>query len=472
MYDFRKNIKNQTKDISELERKLSALSGASDAASVAERRRLEAQLLEAKEDLNDTFYSHSKDQQSNALDEEAEAFSTSKEKYIEELEATLENTELLIQNSIMDFLFNADVGLSELNNLAETYGITLSDELTQPWEDASAQAIKWKNELQQSMTSGEYAALIGEGGAITVFANGVGEKLTGSWTKAKNEAKKYADFLNGTELKNQFSGTLTTFGTQIQGIVNKWKDVKTAADNAYDAQIRAAQVEGKEPGTGGGDGGNDNDGDTKKQTLYTVTATVQAAYNKTLTATAEGLTEERAKQAAEASLATQFYNYRTKTLGESGEYAEKVWTRRYSKEINFDTSVSKFAKGTTGTTKDQWAITDEPWLGDELVLVPGKDGNLQYMRKGTAVMPADISANLIEWGKINPNSMSVGNGMSNFNMISNAINKPEFNLSFEALVKAEKITEDTLPEVKKFVQQEINSLVKQMNYALKGVGSR
>ena len=87
-------------------------------------------------------------------------------------------------------------------------------------------------------------------------------------------------------------------------------------------------------------------------------------------------------------------------------------------------------------------------------------------------MPADISANLIEWGKINPNSMSVGNGMSNFNMISNAINKPEFNLSFEALVKAERITEDTLPEIKKFVQQEINSLVRQMNYALKGVGSR
>lgn len=474
LYDFRKNIKNQTKDIAELERKIAALSGSSAASDVAERRRLEAQLLEAKEGLNDTYYSHAKDQQSSALDEEAEAFSTSKEKYIEDLEATLENTELLIQNSIMDFLFNADVGMSELNSLADTYGITLSDELTQPWEDASAQAIKWKNELQQSMTSGEYAALIGEGGAITVFANGVGEKLTGSWTKAKNEAKKYADFLNGTELKNQFSGTLTTFGTQIQGIVNKWKDVKTAADNAYDAQIRAAQVEGKEPGTGGGGGGggNNNDDDTKNQTSYTVTATVKVGGIKTLTATMESTTEAKAREYAEAALATKFRDYRIKEQDDSPEFAEKIWLSNYSKKVKYTTVANTFAKGTTGTTKDQWAITDEPWLGDELVLVPGKDGNLQYMRKGTAVMPADISANLIEWGKINPSSMSVGNGMSNLNMISNAINKPEFNLSFEALVKAEKITEDTLPEIKKFVQQEINSLVKQMNYALKGVGSR
>lgn len=127
-----------------------------------------------------------------------------------------------------------------------------------------------------------------------------------------------------------------------------------------------------------------------------------------------------------------------------------------------------FAKGTTGTTKDQWAYTDEPWLGDEIVLVPGKNGNLQYMRKGTAVMPADISENLMEWGKINPDMSNIAKGVHGVNLMSNYVSKPEINLTFDALVKADNITEDTLPEVKKFVQQEINSLVKQMNYALKG----
>lgn len=126
-----------------------------------------------------------------------------------------------------------------------------------------------------------------------------------------------------------------------------------------------------------------------------------------------------------------------------------------------------YAKGTLGTTHDQFAITDESWIGEEITLAAGKNGQLQYLKKGSAVMPADISANLVEWGKLNPNMMKVGGG-ANFNMISNAVNKPEFNLSFDALVKADRIDEGTLPEIKKYVTQEINSLVKQMNYAIKG----
>jgi hypothetical protein len=125
------------------------------------------------------------------------------------------------------------------------------------------------------------------------------------------------------------------------------------------------------------------------------------------------------------------------------------------------------AKGTLGTTHDELAITDESWIGEEITLAAGKNGQLQYLKKGSAVMPADISANLVEWGKLNPDMMKVGVG-TNLNMISNAVNKPEFNLSFEALVKADRIDEGTLPEIKRYVTQEINSLIKQMNYAIKG----
>ena len=143
----------------------------------------------------------------------------------------------------------------------------------------------------------------------------------------------------------------------------------------------------------------------------------------------------------------------------------------YGEYVSGPLAVRQYAKGTTSTSRDQWAITDEPQFGDELILVPGKDGNLSFMRKGTGVIPADLTANLMEWGQFSPDSMNLGGGM-NVNMINNAVNKPEFNLNFEALVKAERIDENTLPEVKKFVQQEINNLVKQMNYAIKGRGGR
>ena len=149
--------------------------------------------------------------------------------------------------------------------------------------------------------------------------------------------------------------------------------------------------------------------------------------------------------------------------------AESAWQRTWRDKVKYTTQY--YAKGTTNTTRDEWAITDEPRFGDELVLVPGKNGNLSFMRKGTGVVPADLTANLMEWGQFTPDSLSLGGGV-NVNMINNAVNKPEFNFAFDALVKAERIDEGTLPEVKRFVQQEINNLVKQMNYAIKGKGGR
>ena len=93
------------------------------------------------------------------------------------------------------------------------------------------------------------------------------------------------------------------------------------------------------------------------------------------------------------------------------------------------------------------------------------------MRKGTGVVPADLTANLMEWGQFTPDSMNLGSGV-NVNMINNAVNKPEFNFAFDALVKAENITEETLPAVKKLVTQELNRFTKELNYALKGKGAR
>ena len=51
--------------------------------------------------------------------------------------------------------------------------------------------------------------------------------------------------------------------------------------------------------------------------------------------------------------------------------------------------------------------------------------------------------------------------------MTNVINKPEVNLSFEALVKAEHITEETLPAVKKLVTQELDNFARKLNYSLK-----
>jgi hypothetical protein len=133
---------------------------------------------------------------------------------------------------------------------------------------------------------------------------------------------------------------------------------------------------------------------------------------------------------------------------------------------------SQRAKGTLGTKEDGWNITDESWIGEEITLAAGKHGQLQYLKKGSAVMPADISANLVEWGRLNPDMLNIANPASGINMISNAINKPELKLDIENFLRCDNVSQDSMPELKKFVNEQMNSLIKQLNYSLKKSGAR
>ena len=491
LYDFKNNVKKQTKDIATLERRIAALSGSNNASDIAERRRLEAELLEAREGLNDTYYEHSRDQQGQALDEEAEAFSESKEKYIEELEATLDDVETLITSSIMDVMLNADTVFAQLNKIADDYGTDLSKELIQPWNEASARATEWKNELYDSMTSGEYATLIGEDGAITAFANGVAAKLEGSWDSAQAAASGYFDFLTKEELGANFSETITGFGTQIQSLVTYWDNVKAAAEAAHAEQERKVTVGGNpnvgnETGSGNDSGDNGGNGDNGGAKYNANVANLQSLLNEVFgeklsvdgkygPSTTEAVKRLQTKIGVASdgkygqgtSRALESYLKRMAQIAQSNDHPEAAdLYKKYYRSV----PSSMYAKGTLGTTKDQWAITDE--IGDELVLVPGPNGNLSFMRKGTSVIPADITANLVEWGKLSPDMLNITNPTAGVNMISNAVNKPELNITFDSLIKAEHITEETLPAVKKLVTQELNRFTKELNYALKGKGAR
>jgi hypothetical protein len=130
----------------------------------------------------------------------------------------------------------------------------------------------------------------------------------------------------------------------------------------------------------------------------------------------------------------------------------------------------KYAKGTTGTDRDEWAITDE--FGPELKMYATPEGNLSFMALGSTVVPHDLTMDLIELPSVVDGLINRPNFDSGINMISNAVNKPEINISFDSLVKAENITEETLPAVKKLVTQELNRFTKELNYALKGKGAR
>ena len=558
LHDFRKNIEKQTKDIAALERRIASMSGSTDAATIAERTKLEAQLREAKEGLNDTYYDHSMDAQSKALDDELEAFTKSGEDYIKSLRESLEDVDKLIETTYQHVLENGQIVFETMTSYSEEYGFKIDNKLTSPWKNATEKSLDFEKSASSHVKRVWEAVTTFEDPLITSLAEPWGKAAKESLTFSEEAPKKLTEVLEDAQDKQQdMSDTLCDPWNKAKAIIDL---MPTYADEAarqmledakeYVAQINAELDKIKYPSYEGDNtnpGGNTDPGGNKtpgggtsvtyigttqgfssttggtKKTIngvsYTQVGDVYYKTSDTFTNTSGGATVYGVKKGSSAyyigtskpkSQFEQNYGiygpqqgqtYKTSDAvvvqdnitgsyyvawsgtgtGSSRSYWIQGGTKNNAESIkealkskkgwtplhDYNVYSKKYAKGTMGTTQNQWAITDEPWLGDELVLVPTAQGNLSYMRKGTSVVPADITENLVKWGQMNPDMASMSNAVHGVNLMSNVVNKPELNLTFDALVKADNITEETLPAVKKLVTQELDRFAKELNYSIK-----
>ena len=549
LYEFKKDVEKQTKDISSLQRRIASLSGSTDAADVAERRRLQAELDSAQEELNDSYYSHSKDQQNQALDDEMEAYQKSKDDYLELLRDALEDTEALINEKIQELLVNADVTLNGLNTVSQEYGVTLSDLLMQPWQNASVTATSFKDLVNENLsfltnedgvitlfgtdaqamlegvfTAGGNAAslfnttvttqiglikqvvnsstseltsklklpwesLTGDDSPINTFSSDAKSAITEAVQTARNNATNMTTNLTspwkkGTEAANTFS---TTVGTVLDNWAKKAeeaaKKVSNATDVKYPSYVGTGDGSG---GNGSGNGNNNNNGNNAKfnpsvQALQRVLNTIfksgikDDGYWGIKTETALRIAQQTMRTVLQPQGLTVNGRYDSGTRTAMRKYIDYLISHTRGMDTNvyyrmLQTLPPAFhAKGTLGTKRDEWAITDESWIGEEITLAAGKNGQLQYLKKGSAVMPADISQNLVEWGKLNPNMLSFTNSASGINVITNAINKPEIKLDVENFLKVDRVDRDTLPDLEKLMDKKIETFARQLNYSLKKI---
>ena len=566
LYEFRQDVEDQTRDIAELERKIASLSGADDAASVAERRRLEAELRDKNKDLQNTYYDHAKDSQSTALDDEMEAYEKAGEDYIESLRDKLENVNLMIEQTLQEVLFNADVTFNELSTLATENNITLSQNLMAPWQKMSELATMTKDQIGVELLNlnedsvapfSDYAGTLltapFETGGIactgfkTLASTQIAElqaqvynassdllrDLSYPWTGAEAPINTFSQTtdaaLQGAIVEAQAAAVkMTTSNEQPWkagiGAAQLWSsEVEKAYDNAikksqeYAAQVAKEQAVStpsytttKTTGSSGDKSGGGTNAKKKeaarkaaqdyiyshkmregdrarwgqdpnfKKLLDVYVNTYEGSINDLKAA--HGMDDYGAIDKQINIGSTAYLNQYTKHIAGSYYYYDKNSKTYYKLNdvkqkkdhgstmhyIPVGTHRYKYyAKGTLGTKKDQWAITDEPQFGDELVLVPTAQGNLSYMRKGTSIVPADITNNLVEWGQLDPNTITSSGVGANINIINSAVNKPEIKLDIENFLRCDNVSQDALPELEKFVNEKMNNLVKQLNYGLK-----
>ncbi len=141
-------------------------------------------------------------------------------------------------------------------------------------------------------------------------------------------------------------------------------------------------------------------------------------------------------------------------IGRNGQYTG--WVRL--------SDIEGYANGTKKIQNNQLAMLDE--LGDELILHAGKNGRLEYLTKGTSVVPADITSNLMKLGSLDPKDILERNrpSIGAPHVIDNSI---ELKMEFGSLVHVDTVSNDTLPYLQKMVRNEFDNCMKHVNQGLK-----
>ena len=411
LYDFQKGVMDQQKNIADIERKLAALSADNSASARAKRAQLEAELYEARQELEDTYYDRSISNQQEALDKQLEDFQEEKDKEIEKWDEYLTNVETIVAESLGIVKANAeDIGAT-LTEKTNEYNLTVSDAILSPWKDGA-------------LAIDDYTTKFGDSASSTV--------------------------------------------EQLETIKSKWEEINDEIDKANKEADKYYQA-------------NNNRGpsvaDINKENAKYVAATKKetpVSNEQPKTSNGESKPSLTTGSYVEVKPGTRWYSdsYGGGRSGVARSGKIKYINAKGSHAYNIDglgwikkTDIKGYAKGTSRVDEDKLAWIDE--FGEELVMHADGSGKLAFLSKGTAVVPHDISENLMKLGQLDP-SVVLDQNRPQIAPSKSIINtEVRLDCSVGTLVNIEHCDQNTLPDVEKLVNKAFDKHMQTLNNSLK-----
>nr|DAG47880.1 MAG TPA: minor tail protein [Caudoviricetes sp.] len=397
-HDFQKQVTEKQKEIADIQKKLAVMSGDNSASAIAQKKKLQAELAAAQEELDEIYYDHSVEKQQEALDKSLENYQDEKDTEMEKLDESLKNEEQIIADSYATIAANTESIAQTLSDIASQYGITLSDSVTKPWLDGANAIGTYQEQLDTSMSS---------------------------------------------------------FTQQLETLKKMYSDLQSQADSAGKSMIDAI---------------NSNKSKTESS-AYTPPAPSQPSTPSTPSAPYNGATVTVKRSATHFSRdggngtrmqswvpGSDFTVYQVSgsdvLIGRNGGYTG--WVKL--------SDLEGYASGTKGVSKDQLAMLDE--LGDELVLHAGKNGRLEFLTKGTSVIPSDITENLMKLGSLDPRQV-LDNNRPSIGAPHIVNNSMEINMQIAEVVHIDHADNSSIPDITKAVQNQIDAYMSKVNSSLR-----
>lgn len=400
-HDFSKQVAEQQKNIADIEKRLAVIAGDNSASAIAQKKKLQAELAQAKEELEELYYDHSVEKQQEALDKSLEDYQNNKQDEMDALDESLKNENQIIQDSYATIAANTESLAQNLSDIADKYGISLSDSVTKPWLDGADAIGTYQEQLDTSTSS------------FTDQLKLIKQELTNLQVEADKTANSIINATNGK--KDKTEGARYTPPTPAQQPSSSSKPATPAPPS------KGASVTLKKSATHfSRDGGN---GTRMQSWVPGSTFTVyQVSGSEVL-------------------------------IGRNGGYTG--WVKL--------SDIEGYASGAKSINKDQFAFLDE--LGEELQLVPDGAGRLSYVKKGTGIIPADLTERLMEWGQLDPSSVLEQSRptVSAPHVINNNI---ELNMQVGEVVHIDHADNGSIPNITKAVQDQMDNYMKNINKKL------
>lgn len=231
--DYEEELAEKQEAVYKIQRQLAALgSGDSDdAETLALRKRLTSELLDAEKELNQYQEDHNYDMVLQGMEESAQDVEDTNEKRKEALQKDLEDIDTVVKEYLDKVVSNSGEVYQTLQNLGLQYGFNVSKAITEPWNEADAA-------MGVYAVSMDTATSLFEGNLADVVAsvNNVYDASNMAASSIVNAFSVSADNLNG-ELGSVWAG-LSADTAYAAYLGNMLDDVLTANYNS-DAIQRA-----------------------------------------------------------------------------------------------------------------------------------------------------------------------------------------------------------------------------------------
>lgn len=137
--DYLDSVNKKQTDINNLQAKIEELSlDPTDRKAYAQKLQLEKQLKDAKEELAKQQADYAYDKMLESLDKQGEEFEKAKNEELETLKSNTDAQEKVIKDYLGKVEKDHKIVYNTLTQYGKSYGITMTDELTSPWDSATS----------------------------------------------------------------------------------------------------------------------------------------------------------------------------------------------------------------------------------------------------------------------------------------------------------------------------------------------